>query len=356
ICVREEFTRDTDELAYVVELQKKYNISLSLFIDGDSMMRTFLRQVFPGKPRLTGKNYAVFILIDFIYRNMNVKYLLKDRKKRKLFPELMFHTYLLKYLNLIEGALVSDENLVQKVRSGKYLNIKDVTHFKAAPIKDEIKKAFFKNVMEEYDRFLAGHPGKDVILQFGELENRKGFNFNLRLVAENPGLVLVRAGRTKTSYRIAWPDILNKERLLIEERLFEVDIFIDSQELIDKLFKSVKYFLFAYQNHFRTSIMLPLALSYSKPVLVPNVGLLGTRVKNNEVGRVFNHMSYESYAKAFAQLRKEHESYHDNIHKYYNDEFSDESFNKFLDHFFSKLYKNNNSTCKKVMNRKKDVA
>ncbi|MCP5104791.1 MAG: hypothetical protein GY950_15505 [bacterium] len=334
VCVRDEFAQDTDEAAFVVELQKKYNIALSVFVDGDVMMRTFSRQVFPGKPRLTGKNYAVFIMIDFIYRNMNLKCLWREPKIRKLLPEFFFHRYYLKYLDLLDGALVSDENLVRKINNPKYLHINDVTHFNAAPIEDEQKKRFFKNIIEKYNRFLARHPGKDVILQFGELENRKGFDFNLRLAAENPDLVLVRAGRTKLTYRITWEDILNKEKLLVEGRLFEVDVFIDSQELIDKLFQSVKYFLFAYQNHFRTSIMLPLALSYSKPVLVPDVGLLHTRVRNRKVGRVFKHLSSESYAEQFAILRKEYNAYHDNIRSYYREEFSQESFEKFLDDYF----------------------
>jgi len=331
ICVRDQLKRDTDELAFIVKLQKEYNPFLTVFIDGDILMKTFCRQALPGRPRLIGKNYAVFIMIDYVYRDMSLRCLSREIKKREQTFHLLFHKYFFKYLDLLDGALVSDENLIRKCRPSKHIPLGDVVHFEMPPDDNVLKNRFFSRTVKAYDAFLASHPGKDVILQFGELEERKGYDFLLRLVAENRDLVLVRAGRTKPSYRIKWQSVLHKERLLLEGRLFEVDIFIDSQELIDKLFSSIKYFLFAYRNHFRTSIMMPLALSYGKPVMVPSVGLLKWRVNEHKVGRVYEHRSYKSFAEEFARFRAEYERYVDNVRKYYEAEFSDEAFDRRLD-------------------------
>jgi glycosyltransferase involved in cell wall biosynthesis len=329
-CIRDRIRPDTDELALIVELQEKFTPTLTIFIDGDVLLNAFTRQALPGKPRLLGKNYAVFIMIDFVYRDMSLATLLREPKKRPQLAHLQFHKYYFKYLDLLDGALVSDEVLARKCSPSKHIPMGDVIHYPLPPDDHAQKNEFFFKVIAEYDEFLLGNPGKEVILQFGELEERKGYDFLLRLVAENPDLVLVRAGRTKPSYRIKWESVLHREQLLLEGRLFEVDIFIDSQELIDKLFGSIKYFLFAYKNHFRTSIMMALAFSYNNPVMVPRLGLMGWRVKHYECGAIYDHNSYESFAKEFATFRVNYQDYLENTRKYYQERFSDEAFDQCL--------------------------
>lgn len=333
VCVLGKITKDTDELSFVVDLQKKCIAFLTIFIDGDAMTNTFYRQVRHGAPRLIGRNHAVFILLDFPYRDMRLNCLWKEPDKREQVMPLIFHRCRFKYLDLLDGALVSDENLFSQLKPTKHLKLGDVIHFEAPPDEDTRRKLFFKKVMKDYDEFLANNAGKDIILHFGENELRKGFDFLLRLVAEDPDLVLVRAGRTKPSWKISWDSILMKEQLMIEGRLFEVDMFIDSQEFIAKLFSSIKYFLFAYKNHFRTSILMTMVLSYGKPVMVPSLGLMKTRVERNKVGRVYQHKNYASFREEFTNLRDEHETYHENIKKYHDNEFSDEAWARRVDEF-----------------------
>jgi glycosyltransferase involved in cell wall biosynthesis len=333
ICVHGEFTKDTDELSFVIDLQKKYNTFLTIFIDGDAMTTTFCRQARRGAPRLIGHNYAVFILLEFPYRDFRLKCLWNEPDKMEQVQTLIFHSYHFKYLDLLDGALVSDENLISQLKPSKHLLLGDVIHFEAPPDEHTQRKTFFKRAMEDYDKFLAKNASKDIILHFGEHEPRKGFDFLLQLVSEDQDLVLVRTGRTKPSWRIRWDSILMKEKLLIEDRLFEVDMFIDSQEFIAMLFNSIKYFLFAYKNHYRTSILMTMVLSYGKPVLVPSVGLMKTRVQMNKVGRVYKHNNYTSFKEEFAKLREEHETYHENIKKYYENEFSDEVWARRVDEF-----------------------
>ena len=333
VCVGDRIGLDTDELSLIVELQEKFTPTLTVFIDGDVLLKTFTRQAIPGKPRLLGKNYAVFIMIDFVYRDMSLGCLLREPKKRQQVAHLLFHKYYFKYLDLLDGALVSDEVLAIKCRPSKHITMGDVIHYPLPPDDHALKNQFFSKVIVEYDEFLLENPGKDVILQFGELEERKGYDFLLRLVAENPDLVLVRAGRTKPSYRIRWDSLLHREQLLLEGRLFEVDIFIDSQEFIDKLFSSIKYFLFAYKNHFRTSIMMALALSYGNPVMVPRLGLMKWRTNKHKCGAIYDHNSYESFAKEFATFRKNYQDYLENARKYYQERFSDEAFDRCLSQF-----------------------
>ncbi len=331
ICANGQLTGTTDELEFIVGLQKKYTPAITIFVDGDVLMKTFQRQATRGSSRLLGRNYAVFIMIDYIYRDMSLQCLSREPKKREQVPQLLFHKYYFRHLDLLDGALVSDENLVRKCRPSKHIPFGDIIHFELPPDNESRKKRFFARVMRQYDEFLSQHPDKDVILQFGELEERKGYDFLLRLVAETPDLVLVRAGRTKPSYRIKWDSLLYKEELMLQDRLFEIDIFIDSQEFIDKLFRSIRFFLFSYKDHFRTSIMMPLALSYGKSVMVPSVGLLKWRVNQHKVGCVYQHRSYESFAEEFVKFRATYDTHLDNVKKYYAADFSDEAFDRRLD-------------------------
>lgn len=333
VCVRDELTRDTDELAFIVEQQRKFNAAITIFVDGDALMDVFWRQTQPGSPRLIGYNYAVIILIDFIYRKMSLSELWRQPVKREQWPHMMFHQYRLKHVDLIDGALCCDENLVDRMNSPRHFYLGDVCHVQPQPRNDSKRSEFFARTREELDQFLARNPDKEVILQFGELEPRKGFDFLLRLVTEEPDLVLVRTGRTKPSIKIEWKSLLAKENLRVEDRLFEVEMFIDDPQLIDRLFGSIPYLLMPYKNHFRTSIMMAQALSYNKPVLVPDIGLMPTRVRKYEVGRVFKHLDYKSFKNEWSKLRHEARAgtYTDTIRKCYRLEFSDEAFEERLE-------------------------
>ncbi|HIA47421.1 MAG TPA: hypothetical protein EYN96_05495, partial [Candidatus Hydrogenedentes bacterium] len=103
VCIRDQISQNTDELALIVELQEKFTPTLTIFVDGDVLVKTFARQALPGKSRLLGKNYAVFIMIDFVYRDMSLRGLFLDPKKRPQVGHLLFHKYYFKYLDLLDG-------------------------------------------------------------------------------------------------------------------------------------------------------------------------------------------------------------------------------------------------------------
>jgi glycosyltransferase involved in cell wall biosynthesis len=178
---------------------------------------------------------------------------------------------------------------------------------------------------------LEKHKGKEVILSFGDLEPRKGIDLLLRLTAENEDLVLVRCGRTKQGYTPNWTAILSKEKLIRQGRIFELDSYVEDQGLFDALYGSIRCFVLSYKNFYRTSSVMLQALHYTKPVLVPDVGLLRDRVERNGLGRTFRNLSYRSMCEEFQKLRVEYDAYDDNIRRYIRENFTGECYERIFE-------------------------
>ena len=306
----------SDPMRFIVKVQRKYDIDLTVFIDGDGLYGRFARQVLPWGPKLIGKNYAVFILSEFIHEES------KARRRGQAF----FHLFLMRYFGLLDGGLYSDENIVDVARCPRHIHLPEVGNSELPPDDDEERNAFYARVIRNYKEFLREHEGKEVILSFGDLELRKGFDLLLKLAAANEDLVLVRCGRTKLGYTPDWESILNKEKLIRQGRLFELDSYVEDQGLFDALYQSVDYFILAYKDFYRTSSVMLQALHYTKPVLVPNVGLMRDRVLRNGLGRTFENLSYESLRDEHAKLRGETHKYHENIRKYIRENFTGDCY------------------------------
>ncbi len=316
INILEALAKTSDELNLILSLQKTYDPDLTLFVDGDILKRQLVKQILPWNPKLQGMNYAVFIHSEFFYSESPLP------KSTQSF----FHFFLFNYFNLLDGGFYSDENLVKKMDSEKYIHLPEVGNTRLEINTNCPRTSFYTNVEEEYRTFLKRHEDKDVILCFGDLEPRKGLDYLLQLVHDHDDLILVRVGRTKPEYRTDWQSIFNKEQLIREDRLFELDIYVEDQKLFDMLFQSTKYVLLPYKHFYRTSSVMIQALSYMKPVLVPDIGLLKSRVEDNKLGRTYKHLSYPSFHEEFLKLQQDYQVYIENIRRYIQKNFTIENF------------------------------
>jgi glycosyltransferase involved in cell wall biosynthesis len=233
----------------------------------------------------------------------------------------LFHFFFFRYFSLLDGGLHADENLVETGVSDKYIHVPEMMNTRME-YEDAERSPFYVQVERDYREFLQQHEDKEVILCFGDLEPRKGFDYLLKLVDEHEDLVLVRCGRTKPHYRRSWEDVFHKEHLIVNGRLFELDVYIQDQKLVDVLFESTKYILLPYKHFYRTSGSMIQALSYGKPVLVPDTGLLRDRIERHKLGRTFEHLSYESFCSEYRRLRGDYQVYADDVEAYMERYFS----------------------------------
>lgn len=348
IAICDELNAAKNELHFIVELQAKLTPTLSLFIDGDILKQTFFKQLLPWQKRLVGENFSIICLSEFLYLPLGKLQALKELwlfiynhfndphifvhrvkfvEKFPLLNKLFFHC--LSRFNLLTAVFCPDARLVEKFRSPRVLFLPElVTHnLEVKPTEQE--SSFYARIKSQYGNFLEKHSGKHVLLMFGDLESRKGYDLLLQLVVQNPDCVCVRFGRTKPGYYAIWETIMSKEKLLLEGRLFEVDIYIESQELIDFIFSTVRFMVLPYRKYYRTSGVLIDALRKGLPVLTSNKGVMAYIVKHYRVGRVFHDGNLTELQYAFSEFKQNYDIYLKNIEKF-NEDYSEKKIEEIL--------------------------
>lgn len=324
-----------NELDFIVKLQRQLEPAVSLFIDGDTLKFMFLRQLLPWQKRLPGANFSITCLSEFLYLPVGKSQALKELGlfiyfyffnrhtfvQRSIFvvkfPLLnkLFFRWLCRF-DLLTAAFCPDARLVEKLKNRRVLFLPELITSDLEGKFSEKEASFYTRIKSQYQDFLNRNKDKQVLLMFGDLETRKGFDLLLQLAANEPGSVCVRFGRTKGGYTPTWPAILSKEKLMVEDRLFEVDTYIESKELMDFIFSTVQFVILPYKNYYRTSGVMIEVLRRELPVLTHDKGVMAYIVKHYGVGRVFRDGNLTELRKAFAEFRQNYIRYLKNIEKF----------------------------------------
>ncbi len=343
-----ELNNTKSEANLIRDIQSEVKADLSMFVDGDILRWIFLGQLLPWRPRLVGRNFCVICLSEFIYSRgsmikalreliLFIKKFFTNRadlagrglfvRKFPLLTKCLWRN--LSRFKLFNTAFCLDPGLVKHYNSKRILFLPElITRDLNARITTQ-KSEFNKKVERRYRDFLAKHKDKHILLMFGDLEPRKGYDLLLQLAASEPGCVCIRFGRTKSNYSPTWEAILSKEKLIVEERIFEHDIYIDSQELKDFIFSTVKFIVLPYRRHYRSSSLLVDFLHRGFPVLTINRGAMANIVKSYGVGRLFREGEFKSLLEEFLVFKNDYKNYLENIEKF-KQAFSKESIDKVL--------------------------
>jgi len=185
-----------------------------------------------------------------------------------------------------------------------------------------------ESLCSRIDSFLSNNQEKEVLLFFGSYFNRKGFDFLLELALNDKQFVILRAGNTSESDRS--PEFTDKMITLENKgQLLNIPTFVRSPVVIEKLFNSTNFIPLPYRNHYSSSGVMLQAMEFRKPVIVPDVGLMGGRVTHNNIGITYKHGDYEDFKNAVYSMQKSYDKYENNINNYYI-QFSKENLFKHL--------------------------
>lgn len=180
------------------------------------------------------------------------------------------------------------------------------------------------------DNFLINNKGKDVLLFLGGEFNRKGFDFIIELALEDEQFVVLRAG-DPLEYMDKSQEIMDKMSILEKNgRLLNIQKFIKNPIIISKLFQATNYILLPYRDHHSSSGVMLQAIEFQKPVVVPNIGLMGKRVIENHLGITYKHKKYDEFKKAVYKMQNEYHNYIPYTITFY-ESFSKEAIFKRLD-------------------------
>jgi FkbM family methyltransferase len=145
----------------------------------------------------------------------------------------------------------------------------------------------------ELDCFLACNQHREPVLYFGDAAYYKGYDLFLEFVAATPSACAIHAGRSYDAQQRSYfrYDVEGLRAQLTEEnRLYETNAYVRSRRLKELLFGSIRLYITTHRLALSSSTVIQ-ALELGKPVLVPDRGLLGYRVRKNNLGDVYKYES-----------------------------------------------------------------
>lgn len=325
--IRQQLTEARSELELITNYQRDNDITATFFVDADAMLKTILAQGVNRNPTFVGKSFGVFIRYDYLYRPKLAEQRFRDINERRHWVRSIIYEKFLVQRGYLDGILPSDDMYAEKhAKTERVSLIEEIGHYESEETLSDGERALYKRLEGRYRQWKGRHKDKEIVLMFGDLEVRKGFDFLLRLVAEREDLILVRLGRMKPGYKVLnWPEVRAREKLLEEDRLLEFSTYCGSQKFIDKLFKDAHHIPLAYRNHARTSGVWRQVLSFGKPVIFPSYGVCGFRTQHNDVGVTYDPDSYSSFVEAFDRLNTSYNDYCARAERYFAERLSNEA-------------------------------
>jgi glycosyltransferase involved in cell wall biosynthesis len=289
----------------LVKLQVHFGIDTTLFIEADKSNAQFARIALGQAPRLRGRNLGIFAntaewypgedsftgeprgLIGATVRTTlgNIKRALFDRKKSVPY----FYEHILIGNKVLDEILVKDERLAAW-RGTPVVWMPEISRPAAAPETPE-ETAEYEQRRQQLQAFLEANPGREPVLYFGDAAYYKGYDLFLEFVATTPSVCAIHAGRAcdalQRSYLKRDVDSL-RAQLTREGRLYETNSYVHGQRVKELFFGSVRVYLTTHRLALSSSTVVQ-ALELGKPVLVPDRGLLGHRVRSNDLGGVYRY-------------------------------------------------------------------
>jgi glycosyltransferase involved in cell wall biosynthesis len=289
----------------LVELQLHFGTDTTLFIEADKSKAEFFHIATGQAPRLRGRNLGIFANAAEWYpgedpdtgqrrtiRARTVRTTLGN-VKRAIFNRQQSARYF--YENIIIRSGVLDEILVKDERLAKWRGppvhwMPEISRPNALAELPEESAEFLRR-RTEIQSFLASNKHREPVLYFGDATSYKGYDLFLEFVAASPSTCAIHAGRTydplQRSYYRSDVQAL-RAQLANENRLYETNAYVHTQRLKELFFGSIRLYITTHRLTLSSSTVIQ-ALEFGKPVLVPDRGLLGYRVRKNNLGGVYGY-------------------------------------------------------------------
>ena len=291
------------EYNFIRNLQKDLEIDITILPDGSrdlDNLRIFYKQNKLNHGHLFNSFTICFCLqTGFYYKNFLRRYIgIRELKSTTDFDKIV----------------IFDEFLFNNVKSRKFGFVPDIS----ASYNVKSDTTYDKNVMERYNNFLEVNKNKEVVFYFGQANLRKGYDILLKLVSMNHNLVLVHCGEIIKSIREDLNYSAIMSQLKKENRIFLYNKFVTSDKMISEFFNSINFLVLGHRNHYLSSGTMIQALLYNKPLIVPNMGLMGRRVRENKVGLVYRPCSIKDLNQKIILMSRNHKRYLDAVKNYKN--------------------------------------
>jgi glycosyltransferase involved in cell wall biosynthesis len=284
-----------------LQLQNVCEVDLTVFTEADNHISLFVSQMLGKKNKFRGRSVGIFLRPFYLYEHNSLveklRYL-KHLPSRWKNDDQLFHEIFLRRFSLLNVALYIDENFVTHHKYGKWLP--DVFQQYADLIVKE-EKSEQRSWIEKLDDFKEKNKGKFLLLYFGSPQFRRGYDTLLKIADEN-GDCFIHCGLRKSNEKFVYNVDELRSSLRKKGHLFETDQYIEDPLCIEYFFKSVSHLVLPYRNFFGSSGVMLQALSFGIPVMAPDKGIIGLRIKNYKLGITYNDKNVTSLITQFKKF------------------------------------------------------
>lgn len=269
------------------ELQNQCKADLTIFAEADHHISLLVSQAAGKAHRFRGDLTGIFLRPFYFYYKSN---LLEKLKYLKHLPskwrndDRLFHEFFLRRFTLLNSALSIDENFVDHHKFFTWLP--DVfQQYADSIIQDEKKDQ--RIWIDRLNEFTDKNRSSFFIFYFGTAQSRRGYDLLLKLAEENNDC-FIHCGLQNSSEKYVHNVETLRSSLSKKGLLFETNEYIADPVCVEHFFKSLTHLILPYRNFYGSSGVMLQALSYGIPVMVPEDGLMGYRVKKHNLGSVYN--------------------------------------------------------------------
>ena len=301
----------------LVDLQSRFEVTTTLFIEADKSNDEFVRIAAGAAPHLLGRNLAIFsktaewfpgedsysgaprrLVAPTVRTTLgNVKRAIFDRAKTAKY----FYEKTILRSGVLDEIFVKDERLAQWYGPPVYW-MPEISRPAGDDEADDDDE--FVRRSGELEEFLRSNRGREPVLYFGDAALYKGYDLFLEFAARTPSVCAIHPGRSYDAQQAAWFEYdveALRTKLRAEGRLYETNDYVSSRRLKDLYFGAIRLYITTHRLTLSSATVIQ-AAELGKPVLVPDRGLLGYRVRTSGIGGVYKYADLDDLARQAQEL------------------------------------------------------
>lgn len=271
-----------------IQLQESVGADLSIFTEADNHISLLSSQAGLKAKKFKGRIAGIFLRPFFFYQKRSwidrLKYY-KNLPSNWRSDSEFFHTRLLRHCKITDSALYIDEKFAG-TNTRVYTGIPDVFQQFAESLLKESKPEDQEWVVK-LEEFLEHNPNRFVFFYFGTPQVRRGYEQLVKLAVKHDAC-FIHCGLQDEKATASQELNVLKQQLKDQGRLFETNQYLSDPQCIEKFFRSTTHMVLPYQNFPGSSGIMMQSLEYGIPVLVPDYGIIGHRVKKHSLGFTYN--------------------------------------------------------------------
>lgn len=297
----------TKQLRKLSAATEKVGADLIFLAEADDARGLLSAQIARPKQRLPGRRVGLFIRsgnyvheLDFPRTGRIPRALVRAYTYRplSLTQPRIFHEIVMRKFSVLDAALCLDEVFVSRQR-GECGWLPDI-----AVASSDLHQASPESATwcTRVSNFITAHPDRPVVVYVGTPQARRGFEVLLQLACDVDGCFL-HCGKPRESSPDPDMDLGARSMLYSRDAILELGRFYQDFETAQVTLAAARCVVLPYAGHLGSSGVMLQALMAGRSVLVPDQGLMASRVRDFGLGLTFEPDNWREMRRMFLILQ-----------------------------------------------------